>query len=320
MCDINPESLEPWRDNADVRCYDDYQQVLSDASIDAVCLATPVPLHARQAIAALDAGKHVLSEVTAAYTIAEAWDLVKAVERTGLTYMMAENYCYMRENMMVENMVAQGVFGEISMVKTKFTQGPYRQLWGIDSAKRSFLIGQICHICDLARYFGGDVQTVSAMYHEVTPTQFSYIANVKYTSGAVGIFDWNTLAAKNFRDIDEELEVVGLETHLICRDMLTLDWQPRQDWTDAAPHAGRYFHSFKPGWVGTRFTDRTYGYTGEVAHFALKCIGQAEGGPDLWDSYHALKIGEAVYESAHSGQAVTIESYDAVTEASMVLS
>jgi len=120
VCDTVPAMMDDWRDDSDVRCYSDYQQVLDDDSIDAVCLATPVPLHARQTIAALNAGKHVLSEVTAAYTIDEGWELIKAVERTGLTYMMAENYCYMRENMMIENMVEQGVFGEIT-----FASGAY---------------------------------------------------------------------------------------------------------------------------------------------------------------------------------------------------
>jgi predicted dehydrogenase len=120
VCDTLPEMLQPWRDDTAIRCYDDYQQVLNDPGIDVVCLATPVPLHARQAIAALDAGKHILSEVTAAYTIDECWDLIAAVERSGLTYMMAENYCYMRENMMIENMVRQGVFGDIT-----FASGAY---------------------------------------------------------------------------------------------------------------------------------------------------------------------------------------------------
>ena len=54
-----------------------------DRDIDAVCLATPVTQHARQSIAALGAGKHVLSEVTASYTLEEGWDLISAVERSG---------------------------------------------------------------------------------------------------------------------------------------------------------------------------------------------------------------------------------------------
>lgn len=120
VCDTSAAALAEWSADASVRCYDDYQHVLHDAEIDAVCLATPVPLHARQAIAALEAGKHVLSEVTAAYEIDEAWELVAAVERSGQTYMMAENYCFMRDVLMVQNMVEQGVFGELT-----FAEGSY---------------------------------------------------------------------------------------------------------------------------------------------------------------------------------------------------
>ncbi len=114
ICDQNATALEAWKDDPEIKLYTDYQQVLNDPEVDAVCLATPVPMHASQSIAALEAGKHVLCEVTASYTIEEGWDLIDAVKRTGRTYMMAENYCYMDAVLQVQNMVALGVFGDIS--------------------------------------------------------------------------------------------------------------------------------------------------------------------------------------------------------------
>lgn len=120
VCDTREDVLDQWRAEGEVRCYNDYQKLLEDPGIDAVCLATPVPMHARQAIQALNAGKHVLSEVTATYDVEEGWELIEAVERTGLTYMMAENYCFMRDVLMVQNMVEQGVFGELT-----FAEGSY---------------------------------------------------------------------------------------------------------------------------------------------------------------------------------------------------
>jgi predicted dehydrogenase len=114
ICDTNPAALEPWKARDGVALYENLAQVLNDPHIDAVCLATPVNLHARQAIDALDAGMHVLSEVTAAYTLDECWDLVAAVQRSGRTYMMAENYCFSEAVLQVQNMVEQGIFGEIS--------------------------------------------------------------------------------------------------------------------------------------------------------------------------------------------------------------
>lgn len=113
VCDVDPQTCDEWRAHGDVRVYDDYQKLLEDADVDAVCLSTPAPQHARQAIAALNAGKHVLSEVPGAYVLQDCFDLVEAVERTGLTYMLAENYCFMRDTMMVSEMVRRGVFGDL---------------------------------------------------------------------------------------------------------------------------------------------------------------------------------------------------------------
>lgn len=113
VCDQSEAALQPWQGSG-LKVYTSFDQVLGDREIDAVCIATPVPLHARQSIAALEAGKHVLSEVTACYTLEEGWDLIAAVEHTGRTYMMAENYCYTAEALQVLNMVEQGVFGELT--------------------------------------------------------------------------------------------------------------------------------------------------------------------------------------------------------------
>jgi hypothetical protein len=113
VCDLREEALAPWRADRSVLVFDDYAALLRDDRVDAVVLATPAHLHAGQALAALAAGKHVLSEVPAAYTLDECAALVAAVDRSGLTYMLAENYCFRRDCLMVEEMVRRGVFGDL---------------------------------------------------------------------------------------------------------------------------------------------------------------------------------------------------------------
>ena len=81
--------------------------------VDIVVVATPMPLHAPQSIQALQAGKHVLSEVTAAVSLEECWRLLQAAQASGTTYMMAENYCYFRENVLIREMARKGLFGEL---------------------------------------------------------------------------------------------------------------------------------------------------------------------------------------------------------------
>lgn len=80
---------------------------------DAVLLATFCPAHAGDAIRALEAGKHVLSEVTSFHTMAEGVRLVEAVEKSGKVYNLAENYPFSAPNMWLAAKWRQGLFGEL---------------------------------------------------------------------------------------------------------------------------------------------------------------------------------------------------------------
>lgn len=94
------------------RAFGDLEQFLN-ADIDAVAIASPLPFHAQQAVAALGAGKHVLSEVTACHTLDDARALVAAARSSKAVYMLAENYRYLDEVELLKRMAEEGRFGEI---------------------------------------------------------------------------------------------------------------------------------------------------------------------------------------------------------------
>lgn len=121
ICDKNEAVLDEWRQEfPDLPLFARYEDLLESDACDAVFLATPIQVHVPQALAALAAGKHVLVEVPAATTIEDGWALIEAVERSGKTFMMAENYCYTRPNMMVRHLVESGVFG-----RRTYAEGAY---------------------------------------------------------------------------------------------------------------------------------------------------------------------------------------------------
>ena len=64
--------------------------------MDGVVLANYANEHAVYAVKCLEAGKHVMSEVLPGETPAQLVAMVEAVEKTGLVYAYAENYCYMK--------------------------------------------------------------------------------------------------------------------------------------------------------------------------------------------------------------------------------
>ncbi len=114
VCDLSESMLASWRaEHPGIQTFVSYEQMLEKGDVDAVFICTPLLLHAEQALQALQAGKHVLSEVVAAATLDDCWRLVEAVERAGRVYMLAENYCYQRPNMMVLNLAQQGLFGDM---------------------------------------------------------------------------------------------------------------------------------------------------------------------------------------------------------------
>jgi len=90
-----------------------YRDLLSRDDIDIVIISTPWEWHAPMAIETMESGKHAFVEVPMALTVEECWQVVDTAERTQKNCMMMENVNYGREELMVLNMVRQGVFGEL---------------------------------------------------------------------------------------------------------------------------------------------------------------------------------------------------------------
>lgn len=309
VCDLVKEKAERNARNFGARrVYTDMHEMLDKEELDGVFAIGPAPQQYELAPEVLKRGLPVYVEKPSANVSSQARELAELAEANGTWGQVGFMKRFSDPYTIAKEVCSREEFGEINVIKCKFGQGPYPQIWGIDSAKRAMLIGQLCHVFDLIRFFGGDVTHVHAFLRQVTDTQFAYAVNLRFESGAVGQMDVNSLEDRvGFRDITEILEVVGFESHVIVEDKLGVRYQPKTDWTTVAPRTGRYEYVWRPGWTGVSNTKATFGYLGEVRHFALRCLGQVEGGPDLWDSYKALKIGEAVYDSAHGPGVVEIE-------------
>ena len=93
--------------------YLDYGDVIKDENVNTIIVATAWESHVEIALAAMYAGKAVAIEVGGAYELRDCYDLVEAYEKTGTPFMLLENCCFGRREMMVLNMVRQGLFGEI---------------------------------------------------------------------------------------------------------------------------------------------------------------------------------------------------------------
>ncbi len=115
VCDIKQEPLvEIARQYhlSDKALFTNYNDFIN-SDFDIVVLGTPIPFHAEETVAALENGKHVLSEVTAADTIEGCENIFNVVKRSKYKYMMAENCIYMHFCQQWKKYVDAGKLGPI---------------------------------------------------------------------------------------------------------------------------------------------------------------------------------------------------------------
>ncbi len=121
VCDLYEDRVQAAEDSV-VRAYGeehrpfgtvDYREIMTRDDVDAVIIMSAWESHIPIAICAMEHGKAVGMEVGGAYSVDQCWELVRAWERTRVPFMFLENCCYGEAEMMVMNMVKEGLFGEI---------------------------------------------------------------------------------------------------------------------------------------------------------------------------------------------------------------
>jgi len=115
---------------------------------DIVIVASPQQYHAPQSAYALQHGRHVLSEVPAVVSAEQANTLLAAARQSGAVYMLSENYCYTRENLIVAGMSKAHVFGDLYYGESEYVHEmkPYHtDLAGNPTWRYHWQVGRNAH-------------------------------------------------------------------------------------------------------------------------------------------------------------------------------
>lgn len=148
----------------------DWRRIIDDPTIDIVDIATPNHLHPEMAIAAAEAGKHIICEKPLARTAPEAKAMLDAVTRAGVVNMVAFNYRRTPAIALAKRYIEEGAIGDILNFRATYLQD-----WSADpesplswrfqrSVAGSGAVGDIgTHIVDLARYLAGEIVAVNGL-------------------------------------------------------------------------------------------------------------------------------------------------------------
>ncbi|MCE5315090.1 MAG: Gfo/Idh/MocA family oxidoreductase [Armatimonadota bacterium] len=109
--------------------YATIDDMLASADVDMVDICTPTFLHAEHAVAAARAGKHILCEKPMAMTVAECDKMIDAVNKAGVTMMIAQVIRFWPEYQVVKKIVDSGRYGNVMWVSARRFSPPASWAW-----------------------------------------------------------------------------------------------------------------------------------------------------------------------------------------------
>jgi predicted dehydrogenase len=324
----------------------DWRRLVEDPSIDVVDIATPNDTHRAIAVAALEAGKHVLCEKPLAHNVEDAQAMYEAAQRATGVHMVAFNYRRTPAVALARKFIEEGAIG-----KVRNFRGTYLQDWSADpdsplswrfqkDVAGSGALGDIgTHVLDLARYLVGEVSSVSSMletYISERPVQSGgadqlaaaekmagaptaavdvddeVLTLLRFTSGAVGSLEAtrNGYGRNNFLTFEIHGEIGSILFNYERRDEL-------QVFFAADPADRRGFRTIYTG-PAHPYGDGLWPIPGLGIGFGETKIVECydlmraivEGtpvSPNFADGYQIARIAAAISESAESGRWVDIE-------------
>jgi predicted dehydrogenase len=177
--------------------YTDYKKMLREAPIDAVDICSTHATHAELAVAAAEAGKHVLVEKPMACSMTECRAMVAAAERSGVKLMVAQFERYIPAHRALKKCIADGELGTVRGLQFDYMQNfpdaVRREHWLFDGkeAGGGAVISIAVHRIDLMRYLVGDIRRVSGSCRTINPRFFNgaedyAVATLEFENGRGG--------------------------------------------------------------------------------------------------------------------------------------
>lgn len=170
----------------------EYEQILNDKDIDAVLIASRHKEHAAQAIAALEAGKHVFIEKPMAITIEECRAIYRAVEKSGKRLMVGFNRRFAPYYVEMKKQIS-GRTGA-AVVSTRMNSPGIEDGWAAEPGQGGVVLGEGSHFVDLM-YWLLESEPVSVSAYGFG--EHNVAASTKFADGSIGNFIYTVVGSES---------------------------------------------------------------------------------------------------------------------------
>ena len=320
FCDIIPERAA--KAVSDYGCgiaVTDYREVLADPEVTAISVCTPNYAHAEIAIAALEAGKHVLCEKPAARVYEEALQMQEAQHKYGKTLNIGVCNRYNLGVNKIREMIQSGALGEVYQVYVSFRN--HRSIPGLGGdfttkavAGGGVLIDWGVHFLDIVMYCLGDpkAKTVSAECFTKLGTPIEDYVYAKMWAGPPkkdGICDVEEGVTGLVRTESATITLNGAWAQNIGENEMFIDFMGTKGGVRLQYGKDFTFYSTQNGMLTkTEYTMRAPSmYEEEIAGF-VECIETGKVSPAHIDTnIITAKMMDALYRSAESHKEIVLD-------------
>jgi predicted dehydrogenase len=164
VCDVDEARAKEAAKRFNAKYYTSYEGFLKHPNLDVVSIATPNYMHASQAVAALNAGKHVLCEKPMALTVEDCNRMIEASEKFGRILAVGFQLRFKDAFQKTRNLIHE-LDGSLNAYVLRFSPNPYDL--NLEWRRRKSLMGGLilsmnCHEVDMMRWLLGEVEYVKA--------------------------------------------------------------------------------------------------------------------------------------------------------------
>jgi phthalate 4,5-cis-dihydrodiol dehydrogenase len=191
----------------DAPVYSDFHDLCRDRSVEAIYISSPHRFHARQAVEAMQQGKHVLVEKPLALTLEECDEVVAAADRTGLHLIVGHTHAFDPNIREMRRIIASGELGRLGMILTfnynDFLLRPHRADEFDSERGGGIAFNQVAHQIEIVRLLGGRIRSVRASLGALDrsrPATGHCVAFLEFENGAAASV---VFSAYDFFDSDE---------------------------------------------------------------------------------------------------------------------
>ena len=195
-CDTDADRLRAFvAEHDDVRPYADYEEMLDAEDLDVVNVSTPDWMPLDHATMALRRGRHVLLEKPMVRSLGEVDALIRAVEESGRTLMVGQNYRRIPMSVLAKRLLAEDALGDLFYAASETFQHKRRQFarspWYASAEHpRAALLGTGIHAVDLLRWLIGEVEEASAYGNHIAYPEFPgddfTMVQYRFANGVIG--------------------------------------------------------------------------------------------------------------------------------------